>query len=218
MNVLAIAAHPDDEILGLGGTLARHVQKGDLVSVVIVGEGATSRSNMDPGDLSVLHASSVAAAKILGYQVPTHLGLPDNRLDSLDLLEIVKKIEEVIADHNPDVIYTHHRGDLNVDHRIVFDAVRTAARPLPGRNVKALYAFETVSSTEWGAVAFQPNRYVDISTYLGKKMHALDAYSGEMRPFPHPRSKQAVEAWARMRGASVGVDAAEAFETVFEIA
>ena len=217
MNVLAVAAHPDDEILGLGGVLARHVQDGDIVRVVIVGEGSTSRSDVDPGDLSALLESSVAAAKILGYEAPIHLGLPDNRLDSFDLLELVKKIEGIVIDIKPDVIYTHHRGDLNLDHRIVYDAVRIAARPLPGGGVKAMYTFETVSSTEWGAVTFEPNRYVDIGSFLDKKMNALDAYYEEMRPFPHPRSKQAIEALARMRGASVGLSAAEAFQTVFEI-
>lgn len=223
-SILVVAAHPDDEILGCGGVLAAHVAEGDTVHVLIVAEGATSRDfRRDPQgrelELTALKAAASRAAVAIGAEVPRMLGLPDNRLDTLPLLDVVKPIEAVVEAVSPEVVYTHHSGDLNIDHRIVHRATVTACRPLPSRPVRAIYAFETLSSTEWqsGGEAFQPQRWVDIEPFLRCKLRALEAYSAEIRPFPHPRSREAVEALAHVRGAAAGLEAAECFMVVREI-
>ena len=222
--VLIIAAHPDDEVLGCGGASAWHVANGDRVHVVIVAEGATSRE-ID-GDASS-HEKSVDALKnaagnaavVLGTTPPRFLGLPDNRLDSVDLLDVIKPIEKIVEELRPVIVYTHHAGDLNIDHRVVHQAALTACRPLPGSPVRAIYAFETVSSTEWAspeALSFRPTRFIDISGQIDKKRVALAAYDMEMRPSPHARSMDNVAALATHRGACVGLGAAEAFQVIWE--
>ena len=222
--VLVVVAHPDDEILGCGGALARHAAEGDTVHILIVGEGATSRdARRDPHgrepELAALGAAASRAADAIGAEAPNMLGLPDNCLDGLPLLDVVKPTEAIIEALKPEIVYTHHAGDLNVDHRIVHQAVVTACRPLPGSSVRAIHAFETVSSTEWqsGGQVFRPQRWVDIEPYLDRKLLALEAYAAEMRPFPHARSREAVEALARVRGAAAGLRAAECFMVVREV-
>ena len=223
-SILVVAAHPDDEVLGCGGVLARHAAEGDTVHILIVAEGATSRdARRDPHgrgpELAALGAAASHAAAAIGAEEPHMLGLPDNRLDSLPLLDVIKPIEAAVEAVAPEIVYTHHAGDLNVDHRIVHQAVVTACRPLPGAPVRAIYAFETVSSTEWQSAGevFRPQRWVDIEPFLDRKMRALEAYEAEMRPFPHARSFDAVEALARWRGASAGLKAAECFMVVREL-
>lgn len=219
MKVLVVAAHPDDEILGCGGTIARHVRDGDEVHVMIMAEGLTSRSSFDrtggADELSVLAQAAHAANAALGVSELTLLRLPDNRMDSMDRLDVIKAIESKMADFPPDRIYTHHAGDVNIDHRIIHDAVNTACRPLPGQSVRCLLYFEVVSSTEWqipgSAPAFLPNWFVDITETLPGKIEALHCYESEMRPWPHPRSYSAVEHLARWRGATIGAQAAESF-------
>ena len=223
-SVLVVAAHPDDEILGCGGVLARHAAEGDTVHVLIVAEGATSRdAHRDPRgrkpELTALKAAASRAAAEIGAEEPRMLGLPDNRLDGLPLLDVIKSIEAVVEAVAPEIVYTHHAGDLNVDHRVVHQAVVTVCRPLPSSPVSAIYAFETPSSTEWqtAGAAFRPQRWVEIEPFLGCKLRALEAYEAEMRPFPHARSFEAVEALARWRGASAGLKAAECFVVVREV-
>ena len=220
MRILVIAAHPDDEVLGCGGSIARHADAGDQVQVLIVAEGATSRQqqrdrNQATDQLSALSQAAQQAGKILGARGVELLDLPDNRLDSLDRLDLFKQIEERIDRHQPQVVYVHHAGDVNIDHRRLHEAVVTACRPTPGHCVKRLLSFEVASSTEWqppgSAPAFQPNWFVDISEQWDRKRIALEAYVNEMRPWPHARSIQALEHLARWRGAQVGVEAAEAF-------
>lgn len=219
-SVLVVAAHPDDEVLSCGGTIARHADAGDQVQVLIVAEGATSRQQQrDQGqateELSALALAAQQAGAILGAQGVELLDLPDNRLDSLDRLDLIKLIEERITRHQPQVVYVHHAGDVNVDHRRLHEAVVTACRPTPGHPVRRLLSFEVASSTEWqppgSAPAFQPNWFVDISAQWPRKREALAAYASEMRPWPHARSLEALEHLARWRGAQVGVEAAEAF-------
>ncbi|MCP5370552.1 MAG: PIG-L family deacetylase [Hyphomicrobiales bacterium] len=221
MSVAIIAAHPDDEILGVGATAARHVDGGDDVHVLILATGALSRTTGTAAAVSDLERAARQAAEVLGTRPPRFLGLPDNRLDSLDLLDVVQAVEAFVADVAPRIVYTHHHGDLNVDHGITQRAVLTACRPLPGGTVRAIHAFETLSSTEWAAGdpgdAFRPNRYVEVTATLDRKMRALEAYASEMRDFPHPRSAQAVRALAALRGAQVGVEAAEAFMVTREV-
>lgn len=219
-SVLVVAAHPDDEVLGCGGTIARHADAGDQVQVLIVAEGATSRQkqrdrNQATSELSTLAQAAQQAGAILGAQGVELLDLPDNRLDSLDRLDLIKQIEERIGRHQPQVVYVHHAGDVNVDHRRLHEAVVTACRPTPGQPVRRLLSFEVASSTEWqppgSAPPFQPNWFVDISAQWPRKREALVAYASEIRPWPHARSLEALEHLARWRGAQVGVEAAEAF-------
>lgn len=219
-KILVIAAHPDDEILGCGGTIAAHAQAGDDVHVVIMAEGLTSRENrrdpaMQKAELDTLADVARKANALLGAASVCLHGLPDNRMDALDRLDVIKLIEAEIARVNPDVVYAHHAGDLNVDHRIVHESVLTACRPKPGHAVKSLLFFEVASSTEWmpatSAPAFAPNWFVDISHTLALKLQALECYESEMCAWPHARSIRALESLARWRGASVGLEAAEAF-------
>jgi N-acetylglucosamine malate deacetylase 1 len=219
-NVLVVAAHPDDEVLGCGGTIAKHIKQGDQVNVLILAEGVTSRAlqrerQKAQPELSKLAEAAHRAHAILGSTTLTLHDFPDNRMDSCDLLDVVKVIELAIKQHQPDIIYTHQQGDLNIDHQVTHQAVVTAARPLPSNQTKRLLFFEVASSTEWqiaNAVNyFMPNWFVDISETLAAKLEALEAYASEMRSFPHPRSITALEHLARWRGAIVGVTAAEAF-------
>jgi len=220
MQILIIAAHPDDEVLGCGGTIAKHLQNGDEVHVLILAEGVTSRDEVREresraGELSQLAQAAQEAGRILGVKSVELYDFPDNRMDSVDLLDVVKVVERAIDKYKPDMVYTHHAGDVNIDHRIVHQAVVTACRPLPGQCVKTLLFFEVPSSTEWqipgSAPAFLPNYFVDISDCLDKKFQALKAYESEIRSWPHPRSLTAVEHLARWRGSMVGVEAAEGF-------
>lgn len=219
-SVLVVAAHPDDELLGCGGTLLRHVAQGDQVHIMILAEGLTSRDQARDAvgradDLKVLHAASQQAADALGAQSLRMYSFPDNRMDGMELLDVVKCVEDRIVDIHPNIIYTHHAGDVNVDHYVTHRAVITAARSLPGAEARRLLFFETVSSTEWqmprAAEAFLPNYYVEIGDVLAKKLELLHYYEGEMREFPHPRSYRGVEGLARYRGQTVGVEYAEAF-------
>jgi LmbE family N-acetylglucosaminyl deacetylase len=218
--VAVIAAHPDDEVLGCGGTLARLTNEGRPVHILLVADGETSRASdfghtIDRSRLAARNAAAEAACKILGCTSVEVLALPDNRLDGLELLDVVKHIEAFVQRYQPLTVLTHHAGDVNIDHRVVHDAVISACRPLPGYPVGELLFFEVPSSTEWrpagSAESFNPNWFVDISMTLAKKLEALQAYEAELRAFPHPRSLKAVDALAQWRGATVGVDAAEAF-------
>jgi LmbE family N-acetylglucosaminyl deacetylase len=210
-DVLIVAAHPDDEVLGVGGTVARLAEAGARVHLLIVAEGGTGR---EADHAAALRAAAGRAAHVLGARPPRFLGLPDQRLDTLPLIEVTRAIERVVAEVAPAAVYTHHGGDLNRDHQIVHEAALVACRPLPGAPVRRLYAFETVSSTEWGTPAFAPRHFVNVTGTLERKKAALAAYGAEMRPFPHARSWETVEALARRRGAEAGFAAAEAFEVL----
>ena len=201
-QVLVVAAHPDDEVLGCGGTIARHADSGDEVQVLIVAEGSTSRQQERDraqlrDELSALSRAAQTAGSILGAAGVELLDLPDNRLDSLDRLDLIKRMEECIERHQPECVYVHHAGDVNVDHRRLHEAVVTACRPTPGHVVRQLLSFEVASSTEWqppgSSPAFQPNWFVNISDQWVRKREALAAYSSEMRDWPHPRSLEDVE-------------------------
>ena len=218
--ILVVAAHPDDEVLGCGGTIARFASAGRPLHLLLMADGETSRgSDTDFQDYRNLierrRISARKASDLLGCSSIELLNFPDNKMDKIPLLEIVKKIEEKIELYMPTTIFTHHAGDVNVDHRLVHHAVLSACRTKPKHPVKELLFFEIMSSTEWcppgSGKSFNPNYFVDISDTLNLKLSALKAYESELCSFPHPRSVTAVEALARMRGSTVGVLAAEAF-------
>ncbi|NNJ90786.1 MAG: PIG-L family deacetylase, partial [Gammaproteobacteria bacterium] len=212
INVLVVAAHPDDEVLGCGGTLAKHAANGDDVFVLILGDGVTSRPILESEvDEQTMGRRNKArqAAKTLGIRAPEFHSYPDNRMDSVDLLDIVKHIEAMIHRVMPEIVYTHHASDVNIDHRVVHDAVITAVRPQPGHCVKKLLFFEVLSSTEWrpgkSMATFSPDYFVDISESVEHKLQAVSCYEDEMREFPHPRSLEACLHLLKWRGATVGV-------------
>lgn len=214
--VLVVAAHPDDEVLGCGGTLALHAENGDEVHVLILADGETSRQ--EGKEVSERWACADRAATVLGIKLFKILGFPDNQLDRIALLEIVREIESAIVQLKPTVIYTHHGGDLNIDHQVSCRAVMTACRPLPGLTVNSIYTFETVSSTEWAIPQldkmFRPVRAIEISDTMQKKMAALKCYDSEMRAVPHARSYEVVECLAKLRGAQFGLPNAEVFDVL----
>jgi N-acetylglucosamine malate deacetylase 1 len=217
-SVLILAAHPDDEVLGCGGTIAKLGREGAAVHVAFLADGVFSREgdkSAMQNELNARRATAEKACLILGAKAVFFGEFPDNRMDSMALLDIVKVIESLIVEYRPDTVFTHHAGDLNIDHRRAHEAVVTACRPQNGHPVKTLLCFEVPSSTEWqlpgSAPVFAPNWFVDVSATLESKLAALEAYAAELRAWPHPRSRQGVEHLARWRGATIGVDAAEAF-------
>ena len=219
-TVLVVAAHADDEALGCGGTIARHVAEGDTVHVIFMADGVGSRRGNLSLDALPRNAARDRACTILGIASQHSFAWPDNAMDSIPLLEIVRPLEARVATLRPRTVYTHHGGDLNIDHRITAQAVLTACRPVPGTGVERILAFEVPSSTEWSgpdATPFVPNVWIDIGPWWPTKLAALQAYADEMRPAPHSRSLAGVEALATWRGHSVGLDKAEAFALLREI-
>ena len=207
-TVLVIAAHPDDELLGVGGTLRRHVLDGDTVHALVLCEGVTMRYQ---GQDVPQHEHGNRAAEILGLSSLDMLDFPDQHLDTLSLVEIIKPIEERVRRFQPQIVYTHFGDDLNRDHQLVFEAALVACRPVE-LCVEALYGFETPSSTEWNApMQFAPTYFVDIAETLDDKLEAFACYESEVRAYPHPRSLESLRHRAHYWGNLVHMDAAEAF-------
>ncbi len=223
MTILVLAAHPDDEVLGAGGTISRHVRDGDEVHVAILGEGITSRyeqrQDADATNLRELNADSRRVADFLGAHHHA-FDLPDNRFDTIPLLDITKIIERLIDEIQPELVFTQHGGDLNIDHVMLFRATLTATRPMADCPVRGVYAYEVNSSSEWAfqqfSPPFRPNLFVDIGSTIERKIEAMAMYESEARAFPHPRSAEALRAAARKWGSTVGVAAAEAFQIIRE--
>jgi N-acetylglucosamine malate deacetylase 1 len=221
VRVLTVAAHPDDETLGAGGTMARLAALGHEVWVCILTDGVTARHR----HVELQKECALGAADVLGVAHVVFCGLPDQRLDTLALLDVITPIEKYVQELRPDVVLTHFKEDVNQDHRIAFQASLVATRPLEGSSVRRLLCYETASSTEWappfaGSV-FSPNVFIDISSTLSRKLDAMRSYertyAGELRPYPHPRSYEALEAYARRYGAVAGVQAAEPFMLVRQV-
>lgn len=221
-KILLVVAHPDDELLGCGGTMHKLLKEYDCqIRVIILGEGLTSRSvQRDTPQWEkelAIHKSNVENARqAIGYQSVQTYDFPDNRFDSVDLLDIIKVIESEKAGFNPEVIFTHHGGDVNIDHQRTFEAVITACRPMAHEQVKHIITFETMSGTEWRASSdprqFIPNLFIEISEQgLMAKTRAMESYEFEKRPYPHPRSPEALKIRAQMWGIANGVPLAEAF-------
>ena len=224
-NILILAAHPDDEVLGCGGSIAKWANMGAQINVVYFTDGEASRE-MDLGLKEAAIKSrklfSEKAAILLGIKSITHFSFPDNRMDQVSLLEVVKVVESLIEKFKPELICTHHVGDINVDHQALSKAVLVACRPQPGHCVKTILTFEIPSNTEWqfggGNFIFNPNFFVDTTLTVASKIAAMKVYSAELREWPHPRSIKGIEYQSRLRGASIGVDAAEAFMVVRQVA
>ena len=216
-SILIIAAHPDDEVLGCGGTIAKLSNEGATINVAFLADGVTSReNNIDHmAELALRKSAARNACNILGVKEVFFGDFPDNRMDTIALLDLVKSVEDLIAIHKPDTIFTHHSGDLNIDHQKTHEAVVTACRTMDDRKIKTLLFFEVASSTNWQTpgtgIPFEPNWFEDISTSIDLKLKALKAYEIELRSWPHSRSVESLEHLARWRGSTVGVEAAEAF-------
>jgi LmbE family N-acetylglucosaminyl deacetylase len=211
--ILVVAAHSDDEVFGCGGTIAKHIASGDKVHVVFMTNGVGSR-NTSFKEAQERRKASQDVANILGISSTQQFEFPDNKMDTIALLDVVQLIEKVIDKLQPEIIYTHHIGDLNIDHQVTHKAVMTACRPQPGFCVKEIYAFEVLSSTEWQTpnyLPFIPNTFVDITEYIEVKRKVLEAYNEEMLEPPHSRSIDNAIRLNVLRGNSVGVDHAEAF-------
>ncbi len=232
MKILVIAAHPDDEVLGMGGTIKKLTKSGNDVKIVIMATGILSRRSSnyqnavkyDIDDKTVkkmneqivkLRKDAVTASKIMGVKDIQFEEFPDNEMDIVSNLQITKKIEEILELYRPDVVYTHSQFDINVDHRALYFATITATRPKKNQNIKEVISFEVPSSTEWYFPAsFSPNLFVDISQEIQFKLKALKAYKNELQKFPHPRSLEALTAISKRWGSVSGFRNAEAFYLV----
>ncbi|WP_433503780.1 PIG-L deacetylase family protein [Pseudonocardia halophobica] len=218
-TVVVLAAHPDDELLGIGGTLAKHARAGDEVHAVILAEGATSRYDADMVD--VLADAAKRAADVLGLASVRNCSLPDQRLDALPLVDVTQTIERVLGELQPETVYTHFPGDVNCDHGVVGRAAWTACRPYAAPLLRRFAVFETPSSTEWAwptsDAAFTPGLFVDISDTLDTKLRAMACYASELRTYPHPRSLQALAERAAYWGSRVGRPAAEPLHVLREL-
>ncbi len=220
MNVLIVAAHPDDEIIGAGGVACLHSLKGDHVHVLILSQGVTSRDNYGHQKIADLRGQTRQASKIIGFTTLEIEDFPDNQFDSLPLLQVVKTVEKYLLEWKPRAVYTHHGGDLNIDHQICYQAVLTSCRPCNPNCPDKLLTFETLSSTEWQGTTtspFLPNHYVDISSVLDRKIKAMQAYKSEICEYPHPRSEKGIQILAQYRGLESGFRYAEAFQLIREL-
>ena len=214
-KIVVIAAHPDDELLGCGGTLIKHSKKkGDYIKTLILGQGMLSRGE-DESVLTHLRADAKKANDIIGVNELKFFEFPDNAFDSVPLLKIIKVVENEIDDYQPDIIYTHFSHDLNIDHRRTFEAVMTACRPQPGFKNPDIYSFYIQSSTDWisstEATQFVPNVFVDVENEIERKIEALAAYQTEMREYPHSRSLESIRVFSRYWGTRFGKRFSEPF-------
>mgnify|MGYP003589467431 CR=1 FL=1 len=217
---LVVAAHPDDEVLGCGGTIARFSSEGVSLFTLILGEGVTSRDSIRSQEqrkreLKDLHEAAREANHLLGAQDVFFENLPDNRFDSLDLLDITKIVERYVEKIQPEWVFTHNESDINNDHSIVLKAVETACRPLPGHPVKGLFSFPILSSTEWNFKNnFCPNFFIDIESFIHKKINAMKIYSSELKLWPHPRSIKTITINSQLYGSYTGKNNVEAFRII----
>ncbi|HJO94411.1 MAG TPA: PIG-L deacetylase family protein [Victivallales bacterium] len=226
-NILIIAARPDDEVLGCGGTIAKEIDNRNNVKVVILATGKSSRYINKPSNIETeideLYKESAKALNILGVH-PNDIvfgNFPDQKLDSLPILDIIHFLKEIVQQYQPNIVYTHHVGDYNIDHRIVFDASVFVCRPYHGEHCpEELYSFEVLSSTEWAYQSknpFKPNMFIDIKKQIDRKKQAILAYKSELKDYPHPRSEKGVENLAMKRGNEVSKEYSEAFELIRKI-
>jgi LmbE family N-acetylglucosaminyl deacetylase len=215
-RVLVFAAHPDDEVLGMGGTIALHAERGDDVRIVVVTDGSSTQYPGDAETRARKEGEAVGAAAELGVTDYIHLDLPDMRLDTLAHVDVNRVVEEHVASFVAERVYTPH-PDVNLDHRTLFDSVAVGTRPVPGQTVRQVLTYAPTSSTEWTPAPlnwFVPNWFVDVSATIERKVAAFAHYETEQRAYPHPRSERAIRAAAEFYGASCGVEHAEPFVLV----
>jgi len=221
-KIMIVVAHPDDELLGLGASMNRLISEYSVQAhVVILGEGITSRSDsrdasLWKNELEVHRKNIYAAQAAIGYQSVSIYDFPDNRFDTVALLDIIKIIEKEKTSFEPEVIFTHHGGDVNIDHQRTFEAVITACRPMQHERVKTIICFETPSGTEWRATSdprhFLPNLFITVSEKnMAAKIKGMESYEFEKRDYPHPRSPEALKVRAQMWGVTIGSPLSEAF-------
>lgn len=220
-NILIIVAHPDDETIGMGGTIAMHSGNGDSVFCVSLTDGLGSRKFASPKQITLRKKAAESAAKILGFRWVEHHNFPDNAMDSVPLLSIVKIIENIKKKTKPDVIYTHSCSDLNIDHQIVCKATMTAFRPQTNETFCEIRTIEIPSSTDFGHAkvtgTFSPNLFISIDKFWKQKLEALQCYDIEIKEFPHSRSYFGIENLANLRGNQVGLKKAESFQILRKI-
>ncbi len=216
-NILVIAAHPDDEVIGAGGTVAAHAANGDSVFIAILADGATVQFPGEADKISLKREQARKVAKILGAKDVSFGLFPDQRLDTAPVLEINQFVETIARKVQPQIIYTHHFADLNADHRIAYEAAAVAARPFSLPSVEQLLCYQVDTLTHAGQGSVSWNVYSDISETLELKLEAMQVYDTEVRPYPHPRSLEALRYSAQRNGAMVGLTAAEVFQSVLEV-
>lgn len=220
-QILIIAAHPDDEVLGCSATVADLIKKGDSAYALILCKGKLARDNVKEGELEELHSELIKASKVIGINNVFQADFPCNSFDAVPLLKIVKEIERIKKIVKPNVVFTHFAHDINIDHRITFNAVLTATRPIKGETVETLYSMEIFSSTEWNTydrgTMFVPNYFYNIEETIDLKLKALSCYQSELRDYPHPRSLEHVKRAAQFYGAQVGLNYCERFQIVRSI-
>lgn len=220
-KILIIVAHSDDEAIGMGGTIAKHKIKGDKVFVVSMTDGVSARNNFKNKDVANRLKAAEKSSKILGFKWFNAHNFSDNSMDKYPLLDIIKALEKDKIKLKPDLVYTHSGADLNIDHKIVSQAVLTVFRPQPNEKCKEIRFFEVASSTDYGVEAingnFSPNLFIDISKNWQDKLTALKAYASEIRSFPHSRSLEGIKSLANRRGNQVGLSMAEAFQVIRKI-
>ena len=218
-KILVIAPHPDDEVLGCGGTIAKHVKEGDEVYLCIVTKGYTPDWSEEfiknrPKEIK-------KSNEILGIEKTYFLNFPTAKLDTIPQKELNDSISNIVKEIKPEIVYAPHEGDLSKEHRLIFEAALVATRPKPGSSVKKILCYETLSETEWGRnlikKMFIPNVYIDISNTLKEKLKAMKAYKSELKEYPHPRSLEIIKALAKKRGSEAGLKFAEAFMLIREI-
>jgi LmbE family N-acetylglucosaminyl deacetylase len=219
MNILVVAPHPDDEVLGCGGIMARHASQGDEVHVLVVTRGIPEL--FPPEQIEEARQELRAAHQVLGVSSVQFLDFPAPMLDTIPGYQLASAIDKVIRSVQPGIVYSPHRGDMHADHRAVYQATMVATRPINSCPIRRLLCYEVLSETEWaspfGNDAFIPTVFVDISEYLDRKLEATACYRSQLKQPPHSRSLQAIEALARLRGSTVSLQAAEAFVLVREI-
>ena len=213
MKVLVVAPHADDEVLGVEGTIAKYIDEGHEVYVCVMTSGHPS---MFPQQvLNILRNEALESHIFLCVKKTFFLDLPAVMLSEVPKHEVNKKIKEVIDEVQPDVVFIPHFGDLHLDHYIVSQATMVCVRPIKDHRILEVYSYETLSETEWNiphiSNAFIPNTYIDITGYLDKKKAAMEYFTTQIKEFPHPRSIEAIESLAKLRGSTIGVKAAEAF-------
>lgn len=219
-KILIVAAHPDDEVLGCFGTVARLIKEGYEAYTLILGEGKTSRDDQrvvenKKDEIEVLNTEIQKANDTIGIKKVFVESFADNRFDSVDLLDIIKVISKVKDEVKPDIIFTHYEHDLNIDHQITYKAVITATRPMEDECVKEIYSFEILQSTEWNyPLSFSPDTFFDTSDTIDLKIDAMKAYTSELCEYPHPRSLEGIELNAKYQGMRVGKKYVEAFKSV----